>query len=167
MSTDIHVIHQHGRKRLRTDIGEPVHEHHLARRAIHPPCPEDFRFAALRHADDHASDHFLAVLRPVMRDDLGLGRGHRAMKRIFAATRPGDRLGMPDMIGAAGEKKTTDGMQDARVAVIGHGPARRELDPLHPAGADIERRRQVELQVGTRPNVKLHRIPRSRIRSRT
>lgn len=49
-----------------------------------------------------------------------------------------DRLGMADMIRAAGEEKTFERMIDARIAIIGNGAAGRDIDSIDDAGADIE-----------------------------
>jgi hypothetical protein len=74
---------------------------------------------------------------------------------------------MADMVGSAGEEKAADGMQDAGIAVIGHGAAGRKLDATDPAGADVERRGQVELQIGSGAHMNFHQFPRSRIRNGT
>jgi hypothetical protein len=66
-------------------------------------------------------------------------RGEGAMQRIPAPLNVTlDRLGMADMIRAAGEEKTFERMIDARIAIIGNGAAGRDIDSIDDAGADIE-----------------------------
>lgn len=49
-----------------------------------------------------------------------------------------DRLGMADMVGAAGEQKAFQRVVDARIAIVGNGAAGRDVDAIDNTGADIE-----------------------------
>lgn len=49
-----------------------------------------------------------------------------------------DRLGMANMVGTAGEEKAFQRMIDARIAIVGNGAARCDVDAVNDAGADIE-----------------------------
>lgn len=49
-----------------------------------------------------------------------------------------NRLGVADVIGAAGEEKAFQRMIDARIAIVGNGAAGRDIDAVDETGANIE-----------------------------